>query len=355
MLKFLQSRHADNFHLVNLCPRCENGYDAADFGGRVARFPFEDHLPPPLSLIPIYTDWATRWMADPEHVLVIHCKAGKGRSGTFAVSYLLTLPGLPSAPALPNGSALDPRPAGEEALSLSIEDKVEAVLAFHTKRRMAEGTTSRGVSISSQRRFIGYWGRILDGHDPRPKVSPNVKMRRVRLEGVRLHGPGLEGVASKLGHGKVSAHVLRYKDGVATRLRERELALPSDPTEPNSWGDDSAYDDEEEMLVPVGLLSETSVIQSGGGATSGADADLPEDATGELNVRALLPAAAYLPPGTKTRVTPWSREDVTRRTMDDGGIVLDADREFQLKLLVGRTGSKHAKLHTMVSHERAMP
>lgn len=285
---------------------------------------------------------------DPENVLVVHCKAGKGRSGTFAVSYLLTLPGLPSAPALPDGSALDPAAKAPETLpdALTMEEKVDKVLAFHTKRRMAEGTTSRGVSISSQRRWIGYWGRILDGRDPRPAVSPRIEMRKVRLEGVRIYGPGLEGVAGKVGHGKVSAHVLRYKDGVATRLRERELALASVPEGPNSWGDDDQYDDKEDMVVSVGLLSEPSVVQSAGTSTA---TNLPDADTPDLNVRSLFPAAVYLSPGTESDVKPLTADEAAQRVQADGGIVLDADREFQLKLLVGRTGSKHAKLHTMVS------
>lgn len=82
------------------------------------------------------------------------------------------------------------------------------MLDFHTSRRMAEGTTARGVSIPSQRRWIGYWGQILDGHDPRSKMPPpGESMRKVRLEGVRLHGPGLGGVASKLGKDRVAIQV----------------------------------------------------------------------------------------------------------------------------------------------------
>lgn len=60
---------------MNLCPRYENQYDADEFGGRVFRYPFPDHFPPPLSLIPLYVARATEWMKeDEENMLIIHCK-----------------------------------------------------------------------------------------------------------------------------------------------------------------------------------------------------------------------------------------------------------------------------------------
>lgn len=73
---------------------------------------------------------ARDWLKDPEakdRVVVVHCKAGKGRSGTVACSYLISEEGW------------------------TVED---ALMRF-TARRMRSGFGS-GVSIPSQLRWIGY-------------------------------------------------------------------------------------------------------------------------------------------------------------------------------------------------------
>ena len=73
---------------------------------------------------------ARDWLKDPEakdRVVVVHCKAGKGRSGTVACSYLISEEGW------------------------TVED---ALMRF-TARRMRSGFGS-GVSIPSQLRWVGY-------------------------------------------------------------------------------------------------------------------------------------------------------------------------------------------------------
>ncbi|SNX85233.1 related to Phosphatidylinositol-3,4,5-trisphosphate 3-phosphatase PTEN [Melanopsichium pennsylvanicum] len=97
--RFLDKRHNDLYRVYNFCPLTENSYDAEEFYGRVSRFPFPDHHVPPLSLIPLFVADITEFLeSDPDATAVIHCKAGKGRSGTMTCCYLVSLPYLPTAP-----------------------------------------------------------------------------------------------------------------------------------------------------------------------------------------------------------------------------------------------------------------
>ncbi|KAK8847604.1 hypothetical protein IAR55_005463 [Kwoniella newhampshirensis] len=101
VLKFLDSRHGEKWWIWNLCPLYENAYSPQSMHGRVSRYPFPDHHPPPLPLLPLAVREMTAWLqGDHDRIAIIHCKAGKGRSGTLLCSYLLSLPELPPAPQL---------------------------------------------------------------------------------------------------------------------------------------------------------------------------------------------------------------------------------------------------------------
>ncbi|KAF8507851.1 hypothetical protein BU17DRAFT_78047 [Hysterangium stoloniferum] len=99
--KFLEHRHKDNYWIFNFCPLSENLYDGATFNGRISRYPFPDHHAPPLSMLPLAAREMRLWLEDSaDRVAVLHCKAGKGRSGTLACAYLLSLDISPQPPRL---------------------------------------------------------------------------------------------------------------------------------------------------------------------------------------------------------------------------------------------------------------
>ena len=76
------------FFVYNLCS--ERVYPANWFRGRFARFPFQDHEAPPLALMLQFTSHALREARErPRQALVVHCKAGKGRTGVMIVALLM--------------------------------------------------------------------------------------------------------------------------------------------------------------------------------------------------------------------------------------------------------------------------
>lgn len=116
-------------------PFLGTGYPDSDVYNRIHHFPWPDHHPPPFALVPLIMASMRNWIKGEENkakgrVAVVHCKAGKGRSGTVTCSYLIS----------------------EEGWDL------EKAKQRFTERRMKPGFGA-GISIPSQVRWLGYVDR----------------------------------------------------------------------------------------------------------------------------------------------------------------------------------------------------
>jgi protein-tyrosine phosphatase len=130
LVKFLDSKHGEDWAIWEF--RAEGtGYPDSEVYNRVYHYPFPDHHPPPFALIPNIMASMRNWLHEKEgRVVVVHCKAGKGRSGTASCSYLIS----------------------EEGWA------IHKALNRFTERRMRPNM-GKGVSIPSQLRWIGYVDR----------------------------------------------------------------------------------------------------------------------------------------------------------------------------------------------------
>ncbi|KAJ1333267.1 phosphatidylinositol-3,4,5-trisphosphate 3-phosphatase and dual-specificity protein phosphatase PTEN [Microdochium nivale] len=176
LVAFLDSKHGENWAIWEF--RGEGtGYPDDLVYDRIRHYPWPDHHPPPFRLVPLIVASMRNWLAgndlhgeaasgtatatnpssqeeaddgeqhrqkkrladqvinklknkDSHRVIVVHCKAGKGRSGTMACSYLIAECGWTP----------------------------EQALARFTERRMRP-KFGAGVSIPSQLRWVGYVDR----------------------------------------------------------------------------------------------------------------------------------------------------------------------------------------------------
>lgn len=151
--RFFEKRHAGHYRLYDLRAEKGSAYDPDKFGGkeRVARYPFFDHNPAPLSVIrACIEDMHTFMTADPANVVAVHCKAGKGRTGLIISAYLVYAGMAPTATA--------------------------ALRMFGAVRTH----NSKGVTIPSQMRYVHYFEASLK----RPVVPATYRLRHFRMHTV---------------------------------------------------------------------------------------------------------------------------------------------------------------------------
>ena len=138
--KFFKARHSGKYKIYNVCS--ERHYVASKFsdGVVVHDFVWDDHNPPPLSLIqPMVDNMDAHLKAKKGNIVAIHCKAGKGRTGTIIACLLM---------------------------KLGVVKEANSALQMFGEKRTKDG---KGVTIPSQMRYVHYYGQYLSTGEWRPQ------------------------------------------------------------------------------------------------------------------------------------------------------------------------------------------
>ncbi|KEG09395.1 tyrosine phosphatase isoform [Trypanosoma grayi] len=123
------------YHVFNLCS--ERGYsNTALFHGDVSCYPMDDHNPAELKMMVEFVQEAGDFVriAPERRVVVVHCKGGKGRTGTMVSAYLMY--------------------SGRKATA-------DEALDHFSVMRTAFGGKFQGVQTPSQDRYVRYFERLL--------------------------------------------------------------------------------------------------------------------------------------------------------------------------------------------------
>eukprot|EP00052_Salpingoeca_macrocollata_P000162 m.18900 g.18900 ORF g.18900 m.18900 type:complete len:375 (+) comp10269_c0_seq1:151-1275(+) len=196
--RFFDTRYPDHYKIYNLCS--ERHYDPQKFYGRVARYPFDDHNAPPFVLMKPFCDDVAAYLAEDEkNVAVIHCKAGKGRTGVMICAYLL---------------------------HCKMWDDTQSALEFYGHARTTNG---KGVTIPSQVRYVHYYGRCLrENMEYKPTT---LIMKSIKLVGIPnfSNGTCVPQFTIRQGPEKVLLYKSVWYEGIQKEQKEVLLELPPTP------------------------------------------------------------------------------------------------------------------------------
>ncbi|XP_063570840.1 phosphatidylinositol 3,4,5-trisphosphate 3-phosphatase TPTE2-like isoform X9 [Pongo abelii] len=134
VVQFLENKHPNHYRVYNLCS--ETAYDPKHFHNRVGRIMIDDHNVPTLHEMVVFTKKLNEWMAqDLENITAIHCKGGKGRTGTMVYACLV---------------------ASEIFLT------AEESLYYFGERRTDKTHSSKFQELEtpSQNRYVGYFAQV---------------------------------------------------------------------------------------------------------------------------------------------------------------------------------------------------
>ena len=147
--RFFNTRHNNHYKVYNLCE--EKTYPKDTFY-KQGYYPFVDHEAPPLTLLLPFCEDAKKFLdEDEKNVVAIHCKAGKGRTGTFVCCLMQYM---------------------------NIFNNAEESLAYYGMMRAGNG---KGVTIPSQIRYVHYFEDIIKNN-----IDPTINPKKIIIRKIKM-------------------------------------------------------------------------------------------------------------------------------------------------------------------------
>ncbi|EDQ91988.1 uncharacterized protein MONBRDRAFT_31118 [Monosiga brevicollis MX1] len=157
--RFFNTKFPNAYLIVNCCS--ERDYDHAFFNNSVKNCRIDDHNVPPLNeIFSICREFQDFLSKDEKRVLAIHCKGGKGRTGTIICSWLLYS---------------------------GMFTQAQEALDFFAERRTDKGVGNmfQGVQTPSQYRFVGYVEDIIQKYNRIPPPTKTLHISTIRVCSLR--------------------------------------------------------------------------------------------------------------------------------------------------------------------------
>ncbi|NXI45017.1 TENS3 protein, partial [Galbula dea] len=144
--RMLRSKHGDNYLVLNLS---EKRYDLAKLNPKIMDVGWPDLHAPPLDKVCTICKAMESWLNnDPQHVVVIHCRGGKGRIGVVISSYMH----------FTNVSASADQALDRFAMKKFFDDKVSSLMQPSQRRyvQFLSGLLSGSVKMNATPLFLHY-------------------------------------------------------------------------------------------------------------------------------------------------------------------------------------------------------
>lgn len=160
---FLNKHHGSNYRVYNLCN--ERTYNDSWFHNRVYRWPIDDHNVPTVNEMVDFVDEVVDWLCeDEDNIIAVHCKGGKGRTGTMICILLI---------------------------EFEIFHNALTSLEFFGQRRTDRNVSKQfqGVETASQIRYVTYFEKLRNLRHIYPEKIW-MKIERMKISGIRSIGEG---------------------------------------------------------------------------------------------------------------------------------------------------------------------